>query len=104
MNHTQFRNVSHYLIGADLSESIIQEAQNLRPHLYDHVYVGDVLELFESYEKKPQAINLIVAADSYIYFGDLIPLFQAMSKGLMPDGEGFLAFTLENVSHENEKR
>ena len=94
----QFRNVSKHLIGVDLSEAIILEAQKKRPHLYDQVRVGDVTEVFRA----ETPISLIVAADSYIYFGDLEPLFQSMEDGL-EDG-GFVAFTLENVSAENEDR
>jgi len=48
------------------------------------------------------SISLIIAADSYIYFGDLVPLFSSMEKGLITGG--FVAFTLENVSQDNEKR
>ena len=70
----------------------------MRPNLYDTTKVGDFMEIFRS--MKP--ISLIIAADSYIYFGDLVPLFQAMKDGLA-DG-GIIAFTLENVSEEDEKR
>lgn len=93
---TKFRNVSSYLIGVDLSQAIITEAQKLRPNLYDETIAGDVADVFRT--KKP--ISLIVAADSYIYFGDLVPLFDSMQEGL---GEGgVVAFTLENVDAENE--
>jgi len=93
----QFRNVSHHLVGVDLSEAIIVEAQRVRPSLYDETRVGDVTDVFR--EMKP--VSLIIAADSYIYFGDLVPLFQSMEEGLS-DG-GFVAFTLENVSEEDAK-
>ena len=94
----KFRNVSQYLVGADLSPSIIEEAKKTRPNLYDETKVGDVTNVFR--EMKP--IDLIIAADSYIYFGDLNPLFESMYDGLI-DG-GFVAFTLENPSEDNEKR
>lgn len=90
----QFRNVSKHLIGVDLSEAILIEAEKARPGLYDEKLVGDVTEAF--IEKSP--ISLITAADSYIYFGDLEPLFDAMQKGLKEDG--FAAFTLESVDKE----
>jgi predicted TPR repeat methyltransferase len=92
----QFRNISKTLIGVDLSEAILDEAEKLRPKLYDERIAGDVTEVFR--QKKP--ISLIVAADSYIYFGDLIPLFASMQYGL-EDG-GYVAFTLENVNEEDE--
>ncbi len=94
----KFRNVSQYLVGADLSPSIIAEAEKSRPNLYDDTKVGDVTEVFR--EMKP--INLIIAADSYIYFGDLNPLFQSMNEGLIEGG--YVAFTLENPPEEYEER
>lgn len=93
----QFRNVTEYLIGADLSDAILQEAVKTRPGLYDEVIAGDVTEVFVN--KKP--LDLIVAADSYIYFGDLDPLFASMEQGLKEGG--YAAFTLENVSIESEQ-
>lgn len=84
------------MIGVDLSEAILDEAERLRPKLYDERIMGDVTEVFR--RKKP--ISLIVAADSYIYFGDLDPLFASMQDGL--DMDAYVAFTLENVDAENE--
>lgn len=93
----QFRNISSHLIGVDLSEAILDEAEKLRPNLYDERIVGDVTEIIRA--KKP--VSLIVAADSFIYFGDLDPLFESIQHGL-DDNNGYLAFTLENVSTEDE--
>jgi predicted TPR repeat methyltransferase len=93
----QFRNVSEYLVGVDLSEAILEEAIKTRPGLYNETRAADVMEVFR--EMRP--ISLIVAADSYIYFGDLASLFDSMQEGL-EDG-GFLAFTLENVGKETEE-
>ena len=81
-----------------MSPSIIEEAKKTRPLLYDDTRVGDVTEIF--LEMKP--ISLIIAADSFIYFGDLDPLFSSIVGGL-EDG-GFVAFNLENVSTENERK
>jgi predicted TPR repeat methyltransferase len=94
----QFRNVTEYLVGTDLSPLIIKEALETRPALYNETKVGDMTGIFQ--EKKP--IDLIIAADSYIYMGDLNPLFKAMNEGLN-DG-GFVAFTLENPPKENEEK
>lgn len=93
----QFRNVSKTLIGVDLSEAIIEQAVLKRPGLYDETIADDVMTVFRS--QKP--ISLIVAGDSYIYFGDLEPLFGAMQEGLASGG--YAAFTLENVSGEDEE-
>lgn len=84
------------MIGVDLSQAIIDEAQKLRPGLYDEAIAEDVTDIFRT--KTP--ISLIVAADSYIYFGDLVPLFDSMQEGLADDG--LVAFTLENVDNESE--
>ena len=89
--------MSQYLIGVDLSKAILDEAEKARPGLDNERIVGDILEVFVA--KKP--IDLIIAADSYIYFGDLTPLFQSMAEGLALNG--IAAFTLENVSTEDEK-
>jgi predicted TPR repeat methyltransferase len=93
----QFRNISTYLIGVDLSENILLEAERARPGLYDEKLVGDVTHVFV--EKSP--ISLITAADSYIYFGDLEPLFESMQQGLKEGG--YAAFTLENVDKESQE-
>jgi len=92
----QFRNISSHLIGVDLSEAILDEAERLRPNLYNERIVGDVTQIIR--EKWP--VSLIVAADSFIYFGDLDPLFDSIHEGL--DDDGYVAFTLENVSTEDE--
>lgn len=93
----QFRNITSYLIGVDLSESILQEAVKARPGLYDEVIAADVTKIFV--DKEP--LDLIVAADAYIYFGDLAPLFASMEHGLRVGG--YAAFTLENVGTEDEE-
>jgi len=95
----QFRNVSETLVGVDLSEAILMEAQKARPKLYNELVAADLIDVFE--QRHAQSIDLIVAADSYIYFGDLDPLFAAMQVGLVEGG--YLAFTLENVSEETEE-
>lgn len=94
----QFRNISNVLIGVDLSEAILMEAEKKRPNLYNETIVGDISQVFS---QKANTIDLIIAADSYIYFGDLEQLFAAMKKGLV-DG-GYTAFTLENVEKEDQQ-
>ena len=59
----QFRNVSTRLIGVDLSQAILDEAEKLRPGLYDERLAADVTQVFR--QRKP--ISLIVAADSYVF-------------------------------------
>ncbi len=92
----EFRNISLYLVGVDLSLAIIEQANLNRPGLYNETKVGDIIEIFR--ELKP--VSLIVAGDSYIYFGDLNPLFESVSDSLV--GGGYAAFTLEDVDVESE--
>ena len=108
----QFRNISHYLMGVDLSEAILQQAQTTRPNLYQELVAGDLIQVLEGPDHA-QSLDLIIAADSYIYFGDLDPLFAAMVTGLVPvvaadspkhSPNAFVAFTLENVSNDTEAR
>lgn len=94
----QFRNVSDYLVGVDLSPSILEEAQRTRPGLYDEVIVGDVTEVFRA--KAP--LSMIIAADSYIYFGDLVPLFESMEQSVAESG--ILAFTLEDAPDDMQEQ
>jgi predicted TPR repeat methyltransferase len=94
----QFRNISSHLSGVDLSQAIIDQALAVRPNLYNDTVAGDLIDIFR--ERSP--ISLIIAADSFIYFGDLAPLFEAMNDGL--EEEAYAAFTLENVSVDDEKQ
>lgn len=94
----QFRNVSDYLVGVDLSPSILEEAQRTRPGLYDEVIVGDVTDVFRA--KSP--LSMIIAADSYIYFGDLVPLFESMEQSVAESG--ILAFTLEDAPDDMQEQ
>jgi predicted TPR repeat methyltransferase len=94
----QFRNVTSTLIGVDLSRAIVDQALQKRPGLYDETLVDDVTQVFRDRASK---ISLIVAGDSYIYFGDLDVLFESMQVGLADNG--YAAFTLEDVSKEDEE-
>lgn len=98
----EFRNISTRLIGVDLSQAILDQAMELRPHLYDETVEGDVIEILQS-SKYAGRLDLIIAADSFIYFGDLNPLFAAINVGLQGQHASYVAFTLENVSVENEQ-
>jgi predicted TPR repeat methyltransferase len=84
------------LIEVHVREAILDEAQKLRPNLYNERIAGDLVEIIRM--KKPG--SLIVAADTLIYFGDLEQLFDSIEEGL--DDNGYVAFTVENVSTEDE--
>jgi predicted TPR repeat methyltransferase len=93
----QFRNISRVLIGVDLSASIIAQAEQKRPGLYNRTIADDVIAVM----RRETPLSLIVAGDSFIYFGDLQPLMAAMYVGL--EVGGYAAFTLENVDTETER-
>ncbi|KAL7485585.1 hypothetical protein ACHAW6_011174 [Cyclotella cf. meneghiniana] len=93
-----FRNISHTLIGVDISPKIIEQAKRLHP-VYDDYRIGDIREVLQQF---PQNVSLLVAADTFIYFNDLSDLFAAM-KGAMEEG-GYVVFSLENVFADNEQR
>lgn len=69
------------LIGVDLSRRMISEAQDRKA--YDELVPGEVVE---ELEKRPEALDLIVAADVLVYFGDLNRLFTAGAAALRPGG------------------
>ena len=99
--HSQFRNISQTLVGADLSPAIIDLAKESRPNLYNEFKIGDIKEILHEYAKQKQQISLLVAADTFIYFNDLNDLFASIKTGL--EEGGYVIFSLENVSNENER-
>lgn len=70
-----FRDLAESLIGIDLSENMIREAQ--KKNTYDELYVNDIIEGLESLDTK---FNLFVSADVLVYLGDLLPLFRSVKK------------------------
>jgi predicted TPR repeat methyltransferase len=96
----EFRNISKHLIGVDLSQVILDQAVELRPQLYDETLMGDVTVILQS-QQFAGRLQLIIAADSFIYFGDFDPVLTAINRGL--ERNAYVAFTLENVSIENER-
>jgi len=89
-------------VGIDLSPSIVQLAKESRPNLYDEFIVGDIQEILHRYASQKKYTSLIVAADAFIYFNDLNTLLGRVSSGL--EEGGYIVFSLENVSYENEQR
>jgi predicted TPR repeat methyltransferase len=69
------------LIGVDLSGGMIAKAQARA--VYDELIVGEVVE---ELKKRPEALDLIVAADLLVYIGDLSRLFGAAAGALRSGG------------------
>ena len=78
--------------GIDLSPAMIEKAR--QRGLYRDLVVGELTEA----SKRPQAYDLVTAADVLIYLGELGPTFAACSCALKPGG-GF-AFTVESQEGE----
>jgi predicted TPR repeat methyltransferase len=76
------------LIGVDLSRKMIGLSQTLS--IYDELVAGDVVE---ELQRRPGALDLIVAGDLLVYFGDLTRLFAAAAAALRE--RGVFLFTVE---------
>jgi predicted TPR repeat methyltransferase len=77
-----------HLTGVDLSAAMIAKARDRG--LYDELIVGDA---GAPMRERPNAFDLIVAADVFVYIGDLAPLFAAVATALPSDG--LFAFSVE---------
>jgi predicted TPR repeat methyltransferase len=78
------------LDGVDLSGAMVDKARERG--LYDRLEVG---ELVAALEARPDAYDLVVAADVLVYFGDLEAVAAAAARALKPGG--LFAFTVERA-------
>ena len=69
------KDISTNLIGIDISENMISEAEKL--DIYDTLIVGDIVEKLNTSQDK---FDLLVALDVLIYIGDPKSIFQAVRK------------------------
>jgi predicted TPR repeat methyltransferase len=76
------------LAGVDLSAAIIAKARDRG--IYDELIIGDAVAPMR---ERPNALDLIVAADALVYIGDLAPLLAASVTALTSDG--LFAFSVE---------
>ncbi len=84
------RDRADYLAGFDLSPRMVEKAQARA--VYDALWVG---ELVDSMAARPDAFDLVLAADVLVYVGDLHPVMAAASVTLRPGGR--FAFTCERA-------
>ena len=68
--------------------------------VYDRLMVGDAAAMLDVVGR-PEALDLIVAADALVYIGDLAPLFAAVATALAPDG--LFAFSVETCEGDGFK-
>ena len=74
------RDISTNLIGIDISENMVSEAEKL--NIYDTLIVGDIVEKLNASHDK---FDLLVALDVLIYIGDVQSIFQAVHYSCKPD-------------------
>ena len=85
-----FRNVSHTLMGVDLSRKMLALADARKA--YDDLYVAPVEESLRKLVVK-HTVDLVLAADVFPYFGELGAVFEAAAVALR--GGGLFGFTTE---------
>lgn len=85
----QVKNIKKQLIGIDLSQKMINKAEEKK--IYDRLIVGDLLEFLSSTES--DQFDLVAAVDVFIYIGNLHPVFEHVSRILPP--YAWFAFSLE---------
>ena len=81
------------LDGIDLSPAMIDKARD--KGVYDHLSVGDVLDVSGRYD-------VAVAADVLVYLGDLTMVMDKVAKALNPNG--LFAFTVERLEEGGDWR
>ena len=79
------------LVGCDLSRGMLEQAA--RREVYDELHK---VELVQFLEARPDAFDVLIAADTLIYFGDLGALAQASAKALRAGGR--LIVTIEELA------
>lgn len=84
----ELRPFAAWLAGFDLSPRMVEKAR--ARHLYDELWDGELVATFRT---RPDAWDLIAAADVLVYLGDLHPVLAAAAGALRPGGR--FAFTLE---------
>jgi predicted TPR repeat methyltransferase len=77
-----------HLTGVDLSALMVAKARDR--NVYDELLIGEAVAPMR---ERPNAFDLITAADVFVYIGDLAPLFAAVVTSLASDG--LFAFSVE---------
>ncbi len=88
-----FRDMAATLIGADLSEKMIEKARALE--VYDDLRVEALEDTLGAAEAE---FDLVLAADVFVYIGDLEPVFAACAGALKPGG--LFAFSTEDAKED----
>jgi len=78
------------LIGIDLSEKMIKQAQ--KKNIYTSLHISDIIEHLNNNEIE---FDYIVSSDVLIYIGNLLELFKAAKKSLKENG--LFTFSVEST-------
>ena len=90
----EFRPMTKFLEGVDLSNNMVQLAR--QKNIYDTCHCEDLIQFLE---RSPERFDLFIAADVLVYIGDLAPLFAAV-KNRAATG-AYWAFSVEGSEDEN---
>jgi predicted TPR repeat methyltransferase len=85
-----FRPLVRTLVGVDLAPRMIAISKSR--NVYDTLLQSDLPPALDS---RPEAFDLLLAADVFIYIGDLSPVFRSAATALRPGG--LFAFTIERT-------
>ncbi len=88
-----FRDISGHMTGVDISQDMIELAENKA--LYNQLHVSEINGFLSGCREK---FDLVIAADVFVYLGDLEPLFSNLEKRLNP-GACFI-FSTESYPEE----
>jgi len=69
----ELRDISDNLTGIDISSNMVAKTREL--DVYDHLIVGDVVDILSSSKEK---YDLFIALDLFIYVGELTKLFKTI--------------------------
>ncbi|MEQ8443106.1 MAG: methyltransferase domain-containing protein [Alphaproteobacteria bacterium] len=84
---------AHRLEGVDLSPKMLEKARS--KEIYDALSQAELCTFLDG---KPEAYDVIVAADVLCYFGDLLPVLSGFHNALIPTGR--LGFTVEMTTRD----
>ncbi|MDA7437818.1 methyltransferase domain-containing protein [Candidatus Pseudothioglobus singularis] len=87
------RDLSSNLIGVDISENMISEAEKL--DVYDTLIIGDIVKRLNEF---PDKFDLLIALDVLIYIGDVQSTFKAVHSSCKKDS--LFVFSVE-IQSEN---
>lgn len=89
MSGMPFKHLAQELIGIDLAKNMLQKAN--QKNIYTDLHHISIEQAITEYS----AIDIIIAAESFVYFGDLTNIFTNCYHALKPGG--IFAYTLEHT-------